>query len=60
MLMTRAFCVIAWSMPLMMAKVVASALLPETPNARIARMRAAGAAPINRERAAIVPAIAVP
>ena len=45
-------------MPLTIAIVVASVLAPDAPNARIARMRAAGAAPISRARAAIAPAIA--
>ena len=40
--------------------VVASALPPEAPNARMARILAAGAAPISRECAAIAPAMAVP
>ena len=60
MLMMRAFWLIAWSMPLRIANVLASTLPPAALNARIARMRAAGATPLSRERAAIVPAIAVP
>ena len=40
--------------------VVASAVVPDAPNARIARIRAAGATPRSCERAAIAPAIAVP
>ena len=47
-------------MLLRIAMVVASALAPEAPNARMARIFAAGAAPISRACAAIAPAMAVP
>src|ERR1700712_1462760 len=48
MLMMRACCTEAYSTLLRIAMVVASALEPDAPNARTARIRAAGAAPISR------------